>query len=250
MSTIFVARAPRPKSKFLRLFPGKSSFERVSEKDWDATLPVKDVAGYGHVGRITADIRVMDRHGELLIARKWPSRSYIRNFARIMRNTFGQSVQLVDRAAGNQTVALANASAVGGACFIPEIVFETAGVSQSANPEDSGVAMAIGNGVPNENHQRNDLVARVGSIYSSRNDIRTSVQNTSTTTLEVTKGITNGQAVSVNITEIGMFLFAMTNSSQRSVVPFSTLLIYDGIVSTPVPTGGVIAPRYTMDFPI
>lgn len=250
MSTIFVARAPRSKPKLLRLFPGKRSFERVSEDGWNDPLPVKDVAGYGHVARLTADIRVTDKYGELLIARKWPSRSYIRNFARIMRNIFGQNVQLVDRNAGNQTVALNNAAAVGGACFIPEIAQDTVSVSTQGNPEDSGVAMAIGNGVAAEVHTRNDLVARVGGIYSSRNDIRTSVLTTATTTLEVTHGITNGQAVSVNITEIGMFLFAMTNASQRSVVPFATLMIYDGIVSTPVPTGGVIAPRYTMDFPI
>jgi hypothetical protein len=66
----------------------------------------------------------------------------------------------------------------------------------------------------------------------------------------VTKGISNSQAGSVNITEIGMFLFAIPTGTNPSTVPFSTLMIYDGIVSTPVPVGGVIAPRYTMDFPI
>lgn len=239
----------KPDMTFLRQFPGKRRFERVSEDDWNVPLPHKDIAGFGHILRLEADVRVFSPRGGLVIARKWPSRSYIRNFARILRNLFGQNVQLVDRAAGNQTVALNNGVSVATG-LIPSITFETAGTGSLANPEDSGVAMAIGNGVPNENHQRNDLVARVSSIISSRNNIRTSVQNLATTTLEVTTGITNGQAVTLNITEMGMFLFAIPNSVNQSTVPFSTLLAYDGFAATPVASGGVIAPRYTMDFPV
>ena len=99
-------------------------------------------------------------------------------------------------------------------------------------------------------HTRNELVSRVGGIYGARQNLVTTVLNTATTTLQVTTGITNGTAASVNITEIGMFLFAMTTGVAASVVPFSTLLAYDGITSTPVAAGGVIAPRYTMDFPM
>lgn len=237
---------------YLRQFPGKRRFERVSREDWEAKLPFKDVAGFGHILSLEADVRVWSPGGELLMARKWPSRSYIRNFARILRNIFGQNVQLVDRVASLQSVALNNATAGGGQGLIPEILQETTFNASTGNPDLSGLGMAIGDGVPAEVHTRNDLVARVGSIISARNNVRTSVLTPATTTLEVTTGITNGQATTINVTEIGMFLFALSAlvTGSRSAVPFSTLLAYDGIVSTPVATGGVIAPRYTMDFPV
>ena len=95
-----------------------------------------------------------------------------------------------------------------------------------------------------------DLVARVGGIYSSRQNVRATVLNAATTTIEVTTGITNGQATTINVTEIGLFLFAMILGVGPAAVPFSTLMAYDGIASTPVASGGVIAPRYTMDFPV
>lgn len=235
---------------FLRQFAGKRRFERVSKDDWDAPAPHKDIAGFGHILRLEADVRVWDKDGELLIARKFPSRSYIRNFARIMRNTFGENVQLVDRNGTPRTVALNNNPGVGAVGLIPEIFQETTSAGAQANPEDSGVAMAIGDGVAAEVHTRNDLVSRVGGIYSARQNLVTTVLSLATTTLQVTNGITNGSAASVNITEIGMFLFAVLTGVSASSVPFSTLLAYDGIVSTPVPAGGVIAPRYTMDFPM
>ncbi len=47
-----------------------------------------------------------------------------------------------------------------------------------------------------------------------------------------------------------MFLFCNPTGVNTSTVPFSTLIAYDGITSTPVAAGGVIAPRYTMDFPM
>lgn len=235
---------------YLRQFPGKRRFERVSKGDWDAPAPHKDVAGFGHIVRLEADVRVWDKDGELLIARKFPSRSYIRNFARILRNTFGENVQLVDRNGNPRTVALNNNPGVGGAGLIPQVLVETSFAGTQGNPEDSGVAMAIGDGVPAEVHTRNDLVNRVGGVYSARQNLVTTVLSLATTTLQVTTGITNGTSASVNITEIGMFLFAIQTGVNISSVPFSTLLAYDGIVSTPVPAGGVIAPRYTMDFPM
>lgn len=237
---------------YLRQFPGKRRFERVSKDDWEAPLPRKDIAGFGHVLRLEADIRVFaPKTGELLIARKWPSKSYIRNFARVLRNIFGQNVQLVDINANNQTVALNNAQGVGGASFISLLESYATQFNTVGNPELSGLGMAIGQGVFVANHQRNDLISRVGGIYSSRQNIRTSVQTAATFTLEVTTGVTNGQATTINVTEIGLFLFPISTSiGGSSVTPFATLFAHDGITSTPVAAGGVIAPRYTMDFPV
>jgi len=239
-------------SKYLRRFPGKRRFERVSKDDWDAPMPHRDIAGWGHIGVLEADVIVWAPGGELIVARKWPARSYIRNFARILRNTFGQAgVDLVDRVGTNRTTTLrVNPGANVG--LTTGLYQESVNTNQSGNCELSGVGMAIGNGVPAENHQRNDLVARVGGIYSSRQNVRTSVLTTATTTLEVTTGVTNGQGTSLNISEMGMFLYGTsTSSSGQYYVPYTTLLAYDGISPTvAVGSGGVIGVRYTMNFPI
>lgn len=251
-STLIRPGKCKPDTLFLRRFPGKRRFECVSEGDWNEPLPHKDIAGFGHILRLEADVRVWAPSGQLQVARKWPSRSYIRNFARILRNIFGQSVQLVDRVGGPQTVTLNNAGGVTGMAFTAQIEPDTTGsLGVDGNPELSGAAMAIGNGIAAENHLRNDLVARVGGIYSARQNLVTTVLTAATTTLQITSGVTNAQAASINVTEIGMFLYAITNAgAQRSKTPFATLMAYDGIASTPVASGGVIAPRYTMDFPV
>jgi len=239
-------------SKYLRRFPGKRRFERVSEDDWDAPMSHGDIAGWGHIGVLEADVRVWAHDGELIVARKWPARSYIRNFARILRGTFGQSNQLVDRTGANQTTPL-NDTPNSGQGLTTSIYQETTSFNQAGNCELSGVGMAIGNGTPAENHQRNDLVSRVGGIYSSRQNVVTSVLTTATTTLQVTTGVTNGQATSLNISEMGMFLYGLSTSIAfgQYYVPYTTLLAYDGISPTiPVGTGDVVSPRYTLNFPI
>ena len=233
---------------FLRQFPGKKRFELVTEDDWKAPLPHKDIAGYGHVLRLEADIRVFNPNGQIL-HRKWPSRSYIRNFARLLRNTFGQSVQLVDRAGNAQTSTLTNAGQ-NGCGVIPGLSQETSSLNTSANGESAGAAFAIGNGVAAEVHTRNDLVSRFSDLISARSGVRTSVLTTSTLTLEITVGIVNGTAASVNITEIGLFCTMLTTGGLATALGFSTLMAYDGITSTPLAAGGVLAPRYTMDFPM
>jgi hypothetical protein len=251
----------RPEAVFLRQFPGKKRWERVSQDDWNEPLPKRDIAGFGHILRLEADVRVFGPDGAPTVAKKWvskscgmkwASKSYIRNFARILRNIFGQNVGLVDTNAATYLVALNQPPFTTGIGFISQIFpAGGAGTGTQQNPEFSGAAMAIGDGVAAPINTRNDLVSRVGGIYSARNNLSTTALTTSTTTLQVTTGVTNAQNTTVNITEIGMFLYAIPyNSGSASVVPFATLIAYDGITSTPVATGGVIAPRYTMDFPI
>lgn len=246
-STLIRPGKCRPDTNFLRQFPGKRRFQRVSESDWNAPLPPMDIAGFGQIIQLEADVRVMSPRGDLQVARKWPSRSYIRNFARLLRNLFGQTVQLVDIAAVARTTLMNTNAGVSGAGLTAGLNFT---VSQAGNPENAGLGFAIGQGVPLEDHLRNDLVSRVGPIVSSRNNVRTTVLDAATTTLEVTTGITNGQAAPIGVTEIGLYLYAMQLNASFDAVPFITLIAYDGIVSVPVASGGVIAPRYTMNFPV
>ena len=236
-------------TKYLRQFPGKRKWERVSKDDWDVPMSTPDIAGWGHVLGLQADVRVWAPDGELIIAKKWPSRSYIRNFARLMRNTFGSNIQLVDRNGTNQTTTMNNAgqNAMG---FIPQLFQETTNAATSAGAEHGGAGMAIGQGTASETHTRNDLVTRFSEIISARQGVRTTVLNTSTLTLEITQGIVNGTAASINVTEIGLYICCANTGTVTSGLPFSTLVAYDGITSTPLAAGGVIAPRYTMDFPM
>ena len=240
----------KPDMTFLRQFPGKRRFERVSKDDWNEPLPHKDIGGYGHILRLEADVRVFSPDGGLQVARKWPSRSYIRNFARILRNIFGSSVQLVDRGGTVRSVALNNAPGIGGVGFLPAISEETTFTGSQAADEHSGAGFAIGSGVAAEVHTRNDLVSRFSEVVSARQGVRTTVLNTSTLTLEMTGAIVNGTAASVNITEMALYLLCLPISFQVNAIAFSTLIAYDGITSTPLAAGGVIAPRYTMDFPM
>lgn len=240
----------KPDMTFLRQFPGKRRFERVSKDDWNEPLPHKDIGGYGHILRLEADVRVFSPDGGLQVARKWPSRSYIRNFARILRNIFGSNQPLVDRGGTVRTVVLNNVPGVGSAGFLPAILEETSSTGSGGLDEHAGAGFAIGNGVAAEVHTRNDLVSRVSEIMSARQGVRTSVLNTSTLTLEMTGAIVNGSAASVNITEMALYLSCIPVSTAINGVSFSTLIAYDGITSTPLAAGGVIAPRYTMDFPM
>ena len=231
-------------TKYLRQFPGEDKFQEVSKDSWNEPLPLADIAGWGHVCRLEADVRVWSPDGELEVAKKWPARSYIRNFARIMRILFGTSpLQLVDIGAANRDTSWTIAEPYG----LSGILNHTAG--GSGNPEWGGAGMAIGDGAAVEDHTRNDMVSRVSGIVPARNNVRTSALTTATTTLEITTGVTNATASSVNVTEIGLYGFFLEDNDQSSSTPFRTLLAYDGIASTPVAVGGVIAPRYTLDFP-
>lgn len=236
-------------TKYLRQFPGKRKWDRVSKDDWEAPLAAMDIAGWGHVLSLQADVKVWAPDGELVIAKKWPSHSYIRNFARIMRNTFGSNIQLIDRAGVNQTTCL-NSNGQNAMGFLPGLQQETTNTSSASNGEHAGAGMAVGTGVASEVHTRNDLVSRFSEVMSARQGVRTTVLNTSTLTLEITGAIVNGTAASTNITEIGLYLCAGNTGTTVTALPFSALIAYDGITSTPLSAGGVIAPRYTMDFPM
>lgn len=129
------------KSPYLRQFPGKRRFERVSEDDWNAPLPHKDIAGYGHILRLEADVRVMSPCGDLVVARKWPSRSYIRNFARLLRNMFGSPTQFVDVFANLYTTPLDSGVSNG---LIPALSSFISAPGTPQNPDLAGAGMAIG----------------------------------------------------------------------------------------------------------
>lgn len=231
-------------SQFLKLFPGDKDFKQVSEREWDAPYdPFKDQNGHGNILGLTADVRVWDRPGgKLLVARKWPSRSFIRNFARLMRMMFsGSQLDVFNTAAAPYLTKMAGDSFFGSHAFHPNRSLMLG----------AGAGMAIGDGASAEDHTRSDLVSRIGGVDLANGAVSTTVDSAATLTLQITKGITVAQSGGITAREIALFMFiAFKDSPPDTVEGGPVLMAYDGIADTPVAQGGVIAPRYTLNFPV
>lgn len=231
-------------SQFLKLFPGDKDFKEVSEREWEAPYePFKDRNGHGNILGLTADVRVFDRPGgKLLLARKWPSRSFIRNFARIMRMFFsGAADSIYNVAASPYTTKIATDYFIGQHAVLPN----------RASMIGTGAGMAVGDGASAEDHLRSDLVSRIGAIEPAGDSVATTADSGSTLTIQITKGITISQSGGITAREIALFLFiGQYQQDPNSIEGIPSLMAYDGIADTPVAQGGVIAPRYTLNFPV
>lgn len=242
-------------ARLLRMYPGEKDFREVSRKEWDAPFRhVADWKGYGVIATMEASLSVFDKPGgDLVVAKKWPSRSYIRNFARVMRNMFsenavGGGIDFVDKDAVARRTQLQDPGSTSGG-LLPEVPVEATAPGLDKAPY-SGAGFGVGDGVAAEDHTRNDLVNRFGQIIDARNFVRTSVLTTATITLEITGAITNSSSATLNVTEIGMFGYFRRDVDLLTRTGFWTLLAYDGVTSTPVAVGGVAAPRYTLNYPV
>jgi len=231
-------------SRFLKLFPGDKDFREVSEREWDVPYePFKDQNGLGNILGLTADVRVFDRPGgRLLVARKWPSRSFIRNFARLMRMMFsGANVDMLSTAAAPFATKMALDSFFSGHGVMP----------RRSTIHRSGAGMAVGDGAAAEDHTRSDLVSRIGDIITANGAVATTVDSAATLTLQITQGITIAQSGGITAREIALFLLIPYKDLEPTTTEGApTLVAYDGIADTPVAQGGVIAPRYTLNFPV
>lgn len=230
-------------SQFLKLYPGDKDFRQVSEKEWERPFEAfKDKEGFGNILGLSADIRVFDRPGgKLLLARKWPSRSFIRNFARIVRSLFQTTdIPLLDTAAAALTTCLNTVSSAAGS-ILPRYDSIIVG----------GAGMGVGDGVAAEDHLRNDLASRVGPIALAGASVAATVENTSTLTIQITQGITIAVSGGITAREIGLYLFLRDEDNSATLAEgVPTLVGYDQITPTAVAQGGVIAPRYTLNFPV
>lgn len=242
-------------SQFLKLFPGDKDFKEVSEREWNAPYePFKDQNGHGNILGLTADVRVWDRPGgKLVVAKKWPSRSFIRNFGRMMRSMFsGSDIPLVDYASLGFTPCLAGSppNQTSGVALLLQRI------GNVANPQrQTGAMVAVGDGAGAEDHTYNDLISRVGDIEPANDGVATTVDSAATLTIQITKGITIAQSGGITAREIGLYLalrhkFGIGYSFTPPQPGRPILQAYDQITPTPVAQGGVIAPRYTLNFPV
>lgn len=230
-------------TQFLKLFPGDKDYREVSEKEWNRPFePYEDQNGFGNILGLSADIRVWDRPGgNLVVAKKWPSRSFIRNFARIMRQLFQTTDLTLFTTAGGTITTNVNATGNAGGGILP----------RQSLVRQGGAGMAVGDGSGSEDHTRNDLISRIGNIILAGDAVATTVDNTATLTFQITQGITIAQSGGITAREIGLFIFIRDeDNSASSDNGIATLCGYDQITATPVAQGGVISPRYTLNFPV
>jgi hypothetical protein len=233
------------KPLFLRQFPGRRNFSKVSKDDLDLVLPVKDKKGWGHVGRLDAGLSVFAPDGELLRQMRWPARSYTRNMARILRGILGFATTLRTQAGAEQNTVLNIADANGLTTLLTLPPSGGAGLQFGG-----GAIFIVGDGVALEDHLRDNLVTPALTPVDARQGVRTTTQNTTTITLQCDAAISNGGSSSVNVTEIALFYNGIDTGSTPEQPGYYFLLAYDGVASTPVAAGGSVAPRYILDFPV
>jgi hypothetical protein len=237
-------------SQFLRIFPGdeKKGFREVSEKAWDESILQADKHGWGNVCNMTAEVKVYSKvGGNLLIAKKWPSKSYTRNFARIVRMMFvATNLDLTNEFAATFDTQMVTANATdGGLIPKPDFVLNQEGGA-------TGAGMAIGRGVANEDHTRSELVDLVAR-ERARGSVFTVTDDATTFSFSIVAGFEITAPAGETITEIGLLSYIRDKDDTVSTNPTAgrrVLIAYDGATSTPVSQGGVIAPKYTLEFPV
>ncbi len=255
-------------SRFLRLFPGETEFREVNEKEYRHDIHPHEVekmlrnsltpeqrvaleafekslgidpkdpgfAGEGLVCHLEGELLKYERPGgKLLEAKRWPSKSYVRWFARIVR-MMGSGVA--------ETLQDENAVVYTSDMATDPLFSSQAGlVADPTTTDYTGANMAIGSGVGAEDSGYTNLIVPLANQVA-RQAVYTTTENTAQITFSVNEGITIIPAA-VTITEIGLFayIFQFNTSAIRR-----TLMAYDQVAATPFTQGQVAVPKYTLSF--
>lgn len=252
-------------ARLLRLYPGEKDFKEVSQKEFDhrfhpremeqmlrKSLPPEDLRkleeferflgvekdpGFG--GRslaagLEASLSKYDSvGGRLLEARKWPSRSYVRWIARVMRMLFSFVTETLT----------ASDATINTMAYTVE-VGSTSGVLQSPTTvERTGANMAIGDGAGAEDSGYTDLISPIDNQVA-RKSVWTSVEDAVQITFNCAEGITIAAPGGVTVREIGLFCSMQNTSGVQKRVLFA----YDQVTPTVFTQGQVAVPKYEMDF--
>jgi hypothetical protein len=197
---------------------------------------------------MTAEVKVYNKPGGLLkVAKKWPSKSYTRNFARIFR----MMCTFTDLNLTNELAAIFNTQMVvtgqgrGGLIPREDFVLQQEGGS-------TGAGMAIGRGVAAEDHTRSEMVDLIAR-EEARSSVFTGTVDTTTFSFSIVSAFEITAPAGETITEIGLLGYIRDQADNLSSNPTAgrrVLLAYDGTLGTAVSQGGVITPKYTLEFPV
>lgn len=243
-------------TNYLRQYPGEELFRRITRREFKRIIHPHEVErmlgekDHGLICYLECEIKVFDRPGGRLIhARRFPSRSYTRNMAHILRMMHSfVSETLID---------------LTGAAFFPTWVVPnntSGGVGFQGQPDVSNnvcAQMAVGQGVGPEDSSYFNLIAPVGDPQPANKSVVTTQQDAAGVSFFVDQGVTVAAIGGANISEVGLFTAPVPQGQN----PFSTfaggnfpnrrtLIAYDQITPIAVPQGGVIAPKYTLAFAV
>lgn len=232
-------------TRLLRQFPGENLFREVSAKEFAHDFhphEMEKMFGKGEDGLVVSletEIAVYERPGgKLLEARRWPSRSFVRNFGRIVRMLFTGVSETVLDIAGTPYHTAMYKNNFGQAALTPD----------PFQQELAGAALAIGNGVPDEDSGRRCMVSPV-AYQTVKNSVYTTTENAVTLAFSITDGLTVNNALGETITEVGLFAqFQSQGESNPAQRGIATLMAYDGVTPLVVSHGGVVVPKYSMAF--
>jgi len=199
-------------------------------------------SGWGRVVGLETEVSVYDPSGKLIIQRRWESRSFVRNFGRLIKALFENTLT------GNQLID------VNSSLFSQALLTSSSGtVSLVPRPggqvtPNTGAMIAIGNGTPDEKSSNVSLVNLV-SNQDARMSTTISAEDAVKIEFSITEGITVTTVGGVNVSEVGLFARCREITDIASALPRRVLIAYDEVNPViAVPYGGVIAPKYTLSF--
>ena len=207
---------------------------------------------WGQVGVLRAGFDIFDKNGKLIDSKMWDARSYTRNFSRLVKAMFqftNHSLTDIDGTAFSAGMASDNTNQ--GAKLIPRTTLGTTSPT-ALGVGYTGAMLAIGTGaLTGEDSAFFNLKAIVGSPQDARTSTATITEDTATLDFQIAEGITITNSSGLTITEIGLFARIRAFNPGIGSNPHVTLMAYDEVnPGVFVPNGGVIAPKYTLSFPV
>lgn len=207
---------------------------------------------WGQVCVLQAGFDVFDKSGQLINSKMWDSRSYTRNFARLVRSMFQFTApSLTDINSSSFSGLMVSDPSNNGAKLIPRTTIATT-TPTSLGINYTGAMLAIGTGaLTGEDSAFVNLKSILGSPQDARLSTATLTEDANTIEFQIAEGITVTNTSGATITEIGLFArIREASGSGIGVNPRTVLIAYDEVnPGIFVPNGGVIAPKYILSFP-
>lgn len=207
---------------------------------------------WGQVCVLTAGLDVYDKEGGSIIAtRAWEARSYVRNFARLVRAIFNAvEPTLINQAAGSFSASTTTNPAFDTARLVPKPTSNNS-TPLSLGRGYTGAMLGVGTGSPSEDMSRTNFVVEYRTV-DARLSPSLLEQSSTNFSFQIAQGITVSDSAGITVSEIGLFGRVRDNDGLGFTKnPEVVLMAYDGV--SPgifVPQGGVIAPKYTLSFPV
>lgn len=207
---------------------------------------------WGQVVQLTAGFDVYDKEGGSIIAtRTWEARSYVRNFARLVRAIFNAvEPTLTNQGTGSFAASTTSNPAGETTRLVPRASVNT-GTPIPRGIGYTGAMVGIGTGAALEDMSRVNFVVEYRTV-DARLSVSLLEESSTNYSFQVAQGITISDSAGITVSEIGLFARVRDNDGSGTNKNAEVVLVaYDGV--SPgifVPQGGVIAPKYTLSFPV